>query len=65
MRITHLQFDERTRQLTAMRAAMLKRSMSQYVTALVVADAEAAGLGDFVPYEPESVPDVMQREGQQ
>jgi hypothetical protein len=51
MRVTHLNLTETTRQLAAMRAAQLKISMAEHVSRLVRADADAAGLSDFLAVE--------------
>lgn len=48
MRITHLTLSNETRQLAAMRAAQLRRTLSEYFTLLVKADADTAGLSDFL-----------------
>ena len=48
MKITQLTLDDEIRQLAAMRSAMLKRTLSEYVTALVAADAGQAGLTDLL-----------------
>ena len=48
MRVTHLTLDETTRQLAAMRASIRLRNMAEHVADLIRADADAAGLTDFL-----------------
>lgn len=48
MRVTHLNLTETTRQLAGMRSAQLRISMAEYVSRLVRADADTAGLSHFL-----------------
>jgi hypothetical protein len=48
MRVTHLNLTETTRQLAGMRSAQLRISMAEYVSRLVRADSDLAGLSDFL-----------------
>lgn len=60
MRVTHLTLSDQTRRLAAMRAAQLRRSMSEYVARLIQTDADTVGLSEFLstktPDEPTAVP---------
>lgn len=48
MKVTHLNLGDELRTLAVMRAAELRLSLTEYVSRLVVADAEKAGVSDFL-----------------
>lgn len=64
MRVTHLNLSETTRQLAGMRSAQLRCSIAEYVSRLVRADADAAGLSDFLAVEDTSPSSAPQTGGQ-
>jgi hypothetical protein len=54
MKVTHLNLTDEIRTLSAMRAAELRLSVTEYISRLVTADASEAGLTDYLRVPPVS-----------
>lgn len=48
VKVTHVDFSEEIRTLGTMRAAQLRIRLSEYLTHLILVDAEKAGLLDYL-----------------
>ncbi len=54
VKTTHVDFSDEVRTLGTMRASQLRLRLSEYLTKLVIADAEKAGLLDYLDASPNS-----------